>query len=99
MAPLDDGSFGDGVSCMQASTVTLTRARVVGSARAGIASFGSSVTLGDSAVGCDAFDLDGEPDVDGTGAASFALEGAACGCDASEPCQVLHSTLAAPSAL
>jgi hypothetical protein len=99
VAALPDGSNGDGVTCTQASTLSLTRSRVVRGARAGIAAWGSSVTLSSSSIGCDAFDLDGEPDIDGTGSSEFSLDQTTCGCETAESCQVLHTQLVAPTGL
>jgi hypothetical protein len=101
-----DGGFGDGVAAWRVEDITddqapfatlaLDGVRIERSARAGVASFGASVTMRSSLLACHPVLLDGERagEVD----ASFEDGGGnRCGCDEQEePCKVLSSSLAPP---
>jgi hypothetical protein len=91
--------LGDGVSVTavgQPASAILTRARITNNARAGIASFGASVSLGVSIVSCNAIDLNGEAFM-GFEAAFTNLGGNGCGCEQSMgDCHLQGSTLAPP---
>jgi hypothetical protein len=102
-----DGSFGDGVvvvSLVLASgpaeaSAVVTNTRIEKSARAGLASFGSHVTLGGSAMSCNAFDLDGE-ELDGFQFSFEDLGGNDCGCpEPLETCVAQSSSLQPPEPL
>jgi uncharacterized protein DUF1565 len=63
-----DGAFGDGVAVAAAlirgvpypASAIVTRMRVAANGRAGIASFGGTVTVADVELSCNGFDLEGE---------------------------------------
>jgi hypothetical protein len=102
-----DGSFGDGVvvvSLVLASgpaeaSAVVTNTRIENSARAGLASFGSHVTIGGSAMSCNAFDLDGE-ELDGFQFSFEDLGGNDCGCpEPFETCVAQSSSLLPPEPL
>lgn len=97
--------FGDGVVVssylvftpdLYPSTLELTRATVTGNARAGIANFGATISLGEGHMQCNGIDLDGER----AAGLDFTFEDWGdnfCGCEA-EPgeCQVMSSGLSPP---
>lgn len=95
-----DGAYGDGIAAVaedDAANVTLTDVWIEGSARAGLACFGCSANLTNSAFECNAIALDGEPYFDR--APSFQDAGDnICGCSgATEACKVLTSQLDPPA--
>jgi hypothetical protein len=97
-----DSLFGDGVAAMEwgaPTSVTLTDARIEESARAGVASFGASVTLARTAIACAALDLDGEP-FEGNNV-EFADQGDnVCGCpQALNACKLVSTELDPPAPL
>ncbi|WP_437985174.1 right-handed parallel beta-helix repeat-containing protein [Sorangium sp. So ce117] len=55
----DDGTFGDGIA-IKNGTVTIQNATITDSDRAGVANFGSEVTIFATILTCNAFDLNGE---------------------------------------
>lgn len=56
--PRGDGKFGDGITMMLGSAA-VDRSSVTGNARAGIASFGSTVAVTGTTLACNAFDIEG----------------------------------------
>jgi hypothetical protein len=97
-----DGAYGDGMEVgivTGPASATVTASRFHGSARAAIASFGGTVSIGDTTLSCNAIDLDGET----IGATAFELVdrgGTVCGCgDRAAKCKVLSSRLAPPEGL
>jgi hypothetical protein len=94
------GLFGDGIALEGHSTLALTGSRVAHAARAGLAVFGSSASLATTSLSCNAIDLDGDADADGTAYTFDTRSDNACGCGATtHVCQVLSSNLAPPRAL
>jgi len=98
--PLADNElFGDGIIVLafdRAASGTVERVAVEDNARAGLSNFGGAVTLQDSRLTCNAFDLNGE----GTDQDDFSyddLGGNYCGCAELKPCQVATSNLEVPS--
>ncbi|RLB54519.1 MAG: hypothetical protein DRI90_20180, partial [Deltaproteobacteria bacterium] len=103
----DTDLFGDGVIAstlftpggVASTNLSLQRCLIRDSARAGIASFGATIALANSALDCNPISLAGEPFLD----QPFAISdsgGNACGC-ASETvlCQVLSTGLTPPDPL
>ena len=98
------GDFGDGIIVssylllipgIYPSSLEIARATVRGSARAGIASFGADIFVGESLLDCNAIQLDGES-VEG---ADYSFEdggGNVCRCGSEEICKVLSSGLEPP---
>jgi hypothetical protein len=77
-----DGLFGDGVvvaSVVSSASAHVSNCRVQGSARAGLAAWGSPITLGQSIFECNHIDLNGET-YEGTASSFEDLGGNACGC-------------------
>ncbi|MBW2524570.1 MAG: right-handed parallel beta-helix repeat-containing protein [Deltaproteobacteria bacterium] len=98
-SPRADDLLGDGIAVVASelgASATVEHSHVTRSARAGLAAFGSSVSLRATAIECSAFDLEGEV---GAGL-SFQLDdlGAnACGCPpAAEGCQLVSVGLEPP---
>ena len=93
-----EGTFGDGLTVITAigpAAGEVTRCRIAGSARAGIANFGASVTVADTSLECNNIGLDGEHDYHFEN-----VGGNRCGCgDTYEECQVLSSNLEPPEEL
>jgi len=96
-----NGIAGDGVTLGWNDVPALgdiQRSRIEGSERAGIAIFGTSLTLGSTELECNTIQLDGEP----FGGQSFAIDnlgGNACGCGPeSETCKVVSAQLEPPEA-
>jgi len=97
-----DGAFGDGITAFSvdgSASVDVARSQIVDSARAGLSSFGASISLQDSAIRCAAFALTGQ-DVDSF---AFSFEdrgGNLCGCpEAVESCKLAEPMLEPPSPL
>jgi hypothetical protein len=94
------GQSGDGLyvtSVDRLSRATVTRVRIDDSARAAVSNFGASVTLGGSHLRCQAFDIDGEPDVIYLEYEFIDGGDNACGCpEASERCKAVSAGLTAP---
>ncbi len=95
-----DGLFGDGIMLAAGSgpaSATVSFSRVEQSVRAGIASFGGGVALGDSLLRCQSLDLNGELYLD----RPFRFDdlgGNTCGCpEASGSCSVVSSSLQPPA--
>jgi hypothetical protein len=98
-------TFGDGIEInvpfdindqLVSSSAIITRARIVGSPRAGIGNFGGFVEVGDSVFECNAIHLDSEEQT-GEGYGFDNLGGNVCGCDGmTVACKVLSSGLQAP---
>jgi len=102
LARASDGFFGDGVAAMSyfaPAATKLTAVLVDDSARAGVANFGTHVSLADSHIRCASVALNGEPLVDN----DFAFDDAGgnlCGCPwADGACKVLSSGLTPPDPL
>ncbi len=97
-----DGLFGDGIvvaTVAAPTSATITRTRIEDSARAGLAIFGSSVSLGDSRIRCSAFALNGELFNESAFSVTD-LGGNRCGCPlADTDCQLLSSGLEPPAGL
>ena len=95
-----EASFGDGVLVAafdEQASLVLGGSRIEGSERAGVASFGGSVVIGDTMLDCNSIDLNGQ-DLGGT----FSFEdlgGNVCGCDGQDhTCQNQGATLLPPAA-
>jgi hypothetical protein len=99
-----EGTFGDNVTAMtwtdagQQARVTVSGCSVEVGPRAGIANFGSEVTIRDSQLDCNGIDLNGQ---DSTVAAFTFLDdgGNQCGCGEDAGCQVLTNDLVPPDPL
>jgi len=90
-----EGTFGDGIDVWSEAapaSLTLTSSLIEGATRAGVASFGSTVSIADTVLECDQIVLDGEGDYD------FDDRGGnTCRCDGTtEACKVLSSMLVPP---
>ncbi len=95
-----EGQFGDGVVALafhgDPATATIADALITTSARAGVASFGSDVTISATRFDCNAIHLDREP-LAGRDAAFSDAGDNICGCNgAAVPCQALSSSLEPP---
>ncbi|RLB52471.1 MAG: hypothetical protein DRI90_22085, partial [Deltaproteobacteria bacterium] len=94
-----DGYFGDGIailSKLSLSTASLSESLVDASARAGVASFGSAMSIDKTTIRCAAFALEGE-DSDQHSYDFVDLGNNRCGCpDANDTCSVVSSGLAPP---
>ena len=95
-----DSLFGDGIAVFAEKDVasgTFTGSRIEHSDRAGIASFGATMTIAGTTFECNGIHLDGEPYADW----SYAFTdggGDACGCSGvPATCQILNAGLAPPS--
>jgi hypothetical protein len=92
-----DALYGDGVnvrSDLGPGSLTLTRSLVERSARAGLASFGSSVTVSDTTFECNYIAIDGEFDFQ-----FYDQGGNVCGCEQTvQTCKALTSMLEPPPA-
>jgi hypothetical protein len=100
--PNTEAQFGDGLLAQYGGGPTnavVDGSTVEGSARAGVASFGSFVAISNSALRCNAFDLDGET-FNGEGSEFDDRGGNRCGCPA-EPdnCTAVSASLEAPQPL
>ena len=96
--PFADGSFGDGLLLLGGdvpSAASITGSRIERSARAGIANFAGTVSLGSTTLSCNAIDLDGESTR--VPYAYHDLGGNACGCGAPVDCKVLSAHIGAPA--
>ncbi|RLB60052.1 MAG: hypothetical protein DRI90_14605 [Deltaproteobacteria bacterium] len=94
--------FGDGLSVLNKTapgSATLTNLLIADSARAGLATFGSFVSLADTHIRCAAFPLNGEP-FEGS---DFELDdrgGNSCGCPtADDTCKLISAGLQPPDPL
>jgi len=93
-------ALGDGLLVSaydQAASLTVRGCRVEDNARAGVASFGADVAVGETMMICNAIDLNGQ-DIGGT--FSFVDQGGnLCRCDdADRPCQLQGAALLPPEA-
>lgn len=94
------GNFGDGVVALhyydQPSIVTIAESLIAQSSRAGVATFGSDVTISSTRLDCNAIHLDSEPQAERSG--EFEDDGNnVCGCDAvTVTCKALSSSLEPP---
>jgi hypothetical protein len=102
LAEAGTNQFGDGmtvVSDLAEGSAVVTDSRIEQVARAGISSFGSAVALGNAAIACTAFDLEGEK----LSGKSFLFEdrqGNGCGCPSPlGTCLVATTGLAVPPAI
>lgn len=96
------GLLGDGVvvsAGFKGASATVAGCRIEGAARAGVAVFGSAVSLADVSLECNAIDLDGERGIE----TEFTLEdlgGNVCGCgEERRECRVVTSNLEPPEPL
>jgi hypothetical protein len=94
-----DGLFGDGLLVYNhqgvPSSGMVSASVIAENARAGVAVFGSAVTVAGTVLKCNGVDLDGET----TFESPFTLVDGGenwCGCDDAVACQVVSSALAAP---
>lgn len=103
-----NGILGDGLAAVSSLalpvSVTVTASLLQDNARAGMASFGASVSLSDTALECNVLQLNGERDYGLLGeplSIPFMFDdlgGNRCGCgDLEEPCTVLSSGLVPPA--
>jgi hypothetical protein len=97
-----DELYGDGIALFDSGvgvSASVTRVLIDDSARAGIASFGGFVSIGETAIRCAAFALDGESTADAT--FEFEDRGAnACGCPTADgECKAVSSGLEVPEPL
>jgi hypothetical protein len=94
-----DGTFGDGIDVIAegaAASATINGGRIEATTRAGIASFGATVSLGGTTLECAAIPLDRET-LGAFDPAFTDVGGNACGCSgAAITCQILSSGLAPP---
>jgi len=97
-----DGLFGDGIAVLSdqsPATAIVSDTLVDQSSRGGVASFGSALSLGKTAIRCAAFALQGES----AGGSSYTFDdlgGNRCGCpDPADTCHVVSNGLEAPSVL
>jgi hypothetical protein len=102
--PLEiDGSYGDSVlvaSYGADATANVTGSRIERGARAGISSFSAGITLGGSAIDCNAIDLDGETIAMRPEYQFIDLGGNTCGCGVPpDACKVLSAGLTPPPPL
>jgi hypothetical protein len=99
--PLPDGTMGDGVSAigdLYPSSVALSRLRVQGNERAGVATFGASVAIADSTLTCNGFDLNLESGLISGKGTFDNVGGNVCGCDGDlGDCKVLSANLEPPA--
>ncbi len=100
-----DGLFGDGIMVAAGNHpsmgpfeahLLLSGMVVRESSRAGVTVFGAAVTIGDSAVECNPFDLDGESYL-GRDWSVDDLGGNRCGCGDEIACKVVTSSLEPPA--
>lgn len=97
-----DGRFGDGIvftSEIAVASGTVANTLLTNNARAGLASFGGTVTLVDNTMVCQAFDLNAEPLAEHV--TTFEDQGGnLCGCpDATEACRSVSAGLQPPAQL
>ena len=96
------GLLGDGIAVYDLDPATPTSAQISsvqlsGNARAGIAAFGTPVSVLDASIQCNAFDLSSDA-VNGQQASFDDQGGNQCGCDGtSKPCVALSAGLSPPS--
>jgi len=97
--------YGDGISAvgdLADATLTLTRCRSETSTRAGVASFGATISIEATRLECNVLDLNGEIFLQ-SGTTNVPptfhdLGGNACGCDGNDvPCEVKGVNLNAPT--
>lgn len=96
---VSDGRFGDGIavfSYYDTAIVSITGTSIRDNARAGLSSFGSSVTLTSSELRCNQVDLDGEY-LEEKSYTLTDLGDNLCGCESVEACQVKFMGLDAPT--
>jgi hypothetical protein len=93
-----DGFFGDGISAFDSSAAVMTKNRIFDSARAGVANFGSRMTLGDNRIQCAGYELEGENHPQPADKFKFEdLGGNVCGCpNANGACVAVSAGLAPP---
>jgi hypothetical protein len=80
------------------SHITIDESIVTDAPRAGVATFGSEITIGGSWLECNTIQLNGET-VAGNEYAFVDLGSNVCGCGGTTPCKMLSSSLAAPPTL
>ncbi len=103
---LPEGRFGDGIMVMtddpqRPAEVLIARTHIAGSARAAVSSFGSSLSLWNNELFCQAFDLDGEHGVGAATALAYSFNDMGsnkCGCwnDYPRACVAASSQLQPP---
>lgn len=95
-----DGAFGDAVAVVTSSmpaNAVLRGCLIQRGARAGVAAFGASVSIGATKLDCNTFALDGEAFEQSAYAFEDAL-GNSCGCNGDEgPCSAVTSSLEPPA--
>jgi hypothetical protein len=95
---LSDGFFGDGLDVFgeeALASATITGGLVANSARAGLASFGASVSLGSTRIQCAGYELEGEP-LEGQDFVFEDLGGNGCGCPTADDVCVVQSAWLEP---
>jgi hypothetical protein len=96
------GLYGDGITIALSAappTALLRRCQSHSNARAGISSFGASVTLADATLSCNVFDLDAEQN-HGVDAVYIDEGGNRCGCgDAYSECKAQSAAIDPPQPL
>jgi hypothetical protein len=91
-----DGAFGDGIAATNGSTLQVHTSRIESNARAGVAGFGSAVTIGGTALWCNVLDLDSELH-EGVPAVFHDLGANECSCESQETtCRTTTTNIAAP---
>jgi len=94
-----DGLFGDGIAVVHKavpSSVVLTQSRVAAATCAGIANFGSDVTLGTALLECSPIQLNAET-YDGVAATFVDSSGNDCGCESERAtCKAISAGLTPP---
>jgi hypothetical protein len=96
-----DGAYGDGIIAnvlQQSASLNVDHVTVLGSARAGIATFGSVAAVSSTTIECNLIDLAAETQAEA--APDFRdLGGNLCGCGDQGACKALTSSLAPPEPL
>lgn len=97
-SPAGENVFGDGVTVVSVggSSLTVRASDIVDNRRAGIASFGAVVTVGDTDLRCNTLGLSGESWM-GDSFFFDDLGGNRCGCSEEDACQVVSVGLAPPT--
>jgi hypothetical protein len=103
----EEDKFGDGIGALPwplppeplPAKLTVDQTLIEGSVRAGIASFGGAIAMGDSLLRCNTMQMVADPAAD-LQASITDLGGVRCGCGQNaEVCKVLSNSLEAPSPL
>jgi hypothetical protein len=99
----DDGLYGDGMAMARHpdgpdANGHVVASRIDNNSRAGLAVFGATVTIGSTALVCNAIDLASEVYFD----VAVTLDDAGfndCGCEKSKPCKAISAGIAPPESL